>query len=835
MNRALFGKIVLALGMPVVLLILVELVLRLSGVGFPTDFLLLREVDGEAVWTENPFYTYPFFHPPLARDPNAIVVAKQKPPDTLRIVVMGESAAQGDPVPAFGPPRVLQYLLQHHDPDAQIEVVNAGITAINSHILVDMADELNKLQPDVVVLYVGNNEVIGPFGPGTVFAGYLERDGMIRFMRWLNRTRIGGVIRFLAALRAEGRTVHGFDGLAMFVDNPVPHNDPRLTAVYRRYERNLARMIESAHAAGARVLLSTVAVNIADCPPSASISKPTLSPDAQRIWKSHLENGMESAEQEDWAAAHQAFAAAAEIDDQHAETVYWLGISQERIGRHDVARATLRRAMDLDGFRYRADTRQNTIIRSLAERFEEVILVDADAVFEQHPNLGDADLFVDHVHFSFPGTSWLIRQWAEAILALPNLPLQNRQGPPSDLWLQEEMLFIQSAEAEILQKMLDRFERPPFDRQIGNQQRIQHYRQRAAQLTDELRLLPDDEIPQAFQQRMQTYPNDWVFPTQYALHLISFNRFREAHPIAAALVERYPHRRGPRSQMAFLMAREGGADGAADMLIGHAPKLGFFGALELGKVTSSLLQAGAYTEAAAVAQSLAEIVRPIDYRWRIQASAERLGQTAEWHARALLHIDAEEWPQAEAALVTALNQGQNFGESMFWFGVLQTMKGHPREGVAAVQRALQQMNFARAYYHAGLWQAKTGNIPAAQDSFAQAARHAHDDLQIVNSLAWIYGFDERDELRNIPHAIAILERAIDAESEASAYLLDTYSALLSTKGNTAAALTANQRAMDAAREQHKTALYEEIVQRRNQIQDADVRGPMRVNRPLNYF
>ncbi len=835
MNRSLFGKIALAVGMPIALLALAELILRLIGAGFPTDFLVSRHVDGEAVWTENSFYTYPFFHPPLARDPNAIVVAKQKPADVLRIVVMGESAAQGDPVPSFGPPRMLQYVLQHHDPNARIEVINAGITAINSHVLIDMAAEIGKLQPDIVVLYVGNNEVIGPFGPGTVFAGYLERDGMIRFMSWLNRTRIGGLIRFLAALRAEGRTVHGFDGLAMFVDNPVPHNDPRLTAVYRRYERNLERMIESAHAAGARVLLSTVAVNIADCPPSASMSKPTLSPEAERSWRSYLESGMESAEQGDWTAAHQGFAAAAEIDDQHAETVYWLGISQERLGRQDLARATLRRAMDLDGFRYRTDTRQNTIIRSLSERFAEVVLVDADAAFEQHPDLGDADLFVDHVHFSFAGTIWLTRQWTDAILTLPNLPLQDRQGPPSDSWLQEELLFIQSAEAEILQKMLDRFERPPFDRQIGNQQRIQLYRQRAAQLTDELRLLPDDEIPLAFQQRLQSYPNDWVFPTQYALHLIAFNRFREAHPIAAALVDRYPHRRGPRSQMAFLMGREGDADGAAEMLIGHAPKLGFFGALELGNVTAALLQAGAYEEAAAVAQSLADIIRPTDYRWRIQAAAKRLDQTAAWHNRAMAHIDAAEWPQAEAALVTALNQGQNFGESMFWFGVLQAIKGQPREGVAAVQRALQQMNFARAYYHAGLWQAKTGNIPAAQDSFAQAARHAHDDLQIVNSLAWIFGFDERAELLDLPKALALLDRALAFTSEPPARLLDTYSALLARNGDTATALSKNEQAAETARNHDEIELLEEILKRRQQIEDQSVQGWMAANRPINYF
>ena len=75
----------------------------------------------------------------MARAPYPISIPQDKPPDTVRMFVFGESAALGDPQPAFGLPRMLQAMLELRHPGTQFEVVNAAMIAINSHVILPIA------------------------------------------------------------------------------------------------------------------------------------------------------------------------------------------------------------------------------------------------------------------------------------------------------------------------------------------------------------------------------------------------------------------------------------------------------------------------------------------------------------------------------------------------------------------------------------------------------------------------------------------------------------------------------------------------------------------------
>lgn len=48
--------------------------------------------------------------------------------------VLGESAAEGDPDPAFSFARILQVMLRERYPGVRIEVINVAFTAFNSHV-----------------------------------------------------------------------------------------------------------------------------------------------------------------------------------------------------------------------------------------------------------------------------------------------------------------------------------------------------------------------------------------------------------------------------------------------------------------------------------------------------------------------------------------------------------------------------------------------------------------------------------------------------------------------------------------------------------------------------
>ena len=95
------------IGAPLLVFGLLELGLRLAGFGYPTAFLLKSSNHGENTFVQNNQFGWRFFGPRAARLPEPISIPRQKPPDTVRIFVFGESAAYGDPQPRFGLPRML--------------------------------------------------------------------------------------------------------------------------------------------------------------------------------------------------------------------------------------------------------------------------------------------------------------------------------------------------------------------------------------------------------------------------------------------------------------------------------------------------------------------------------------------------------------------------------------------------------------------------------------------------------------------------------------------------------------------------------------------------------
>ncbi|MFM1944086.1 MAG: hypothetical protein RI897_3068, partial [Verrucomicrobiota bacterium] len=149
-------RLAAVLVLPVLALVLAEVGLRLAGYGYDTRFFVESEVGGEARMVTNPKFGYRFFPPKLARTPSPYSFVREKAPGTYRIFVFGESAALGDPQPAYGMGRYLQAFLELRYPEAKFEVIPAAMTAINSHALVDMARECADYDGDLWIIYMGN-------------------------------------------------------------------------------------------------------------------------------------------------------------------------------------------------------------------------------------------------------------------------------------------------------------------------------------------------------------------------------------------------------------------------------------------------------------------------------------------------------------------------------------------------------------------------------------------------------------------------------------------------------------------------------------------------------
>ncbi len=304
---------------PVLFFAVLEAGLRLGGYGYPTS-VLRRSRCRRSLHEQSCSLDGGSFRDALARKPVPCFLSA-KPAGTIRIFVLGSSAAQGVPNPSFSFGRILEVMLRERYPDVKFEVVNAAMTAINSHVALEIARDCAAHQPDLFVVYMGNNEVVGPYGPGTVF------------QQWSPSltTHSGECLGEIDAHRAVAgrRDGYGFgsrkgspttwQGMEMFMGNQVAADDPRLPAVYDNFRQNLIDICGIARRAGAGVILSTVAVNLKDCPPLASQHRSDLSPEELAKWKSLYQAGVELERKEKWPEAIAKYEAAAKIDDRFAE------------------------------------------------------------------------------------------------------------------------------------------------------------------------------------------------------------------------------------------------------------------------------------------------------------------------------------------------------------------------------------------------------------------------------------------------------------------------------------------------------------------------------------
>ncbi|HEY8241261.1 MAG TPA: hypothetical protein VIH35_07440, partial [Kiritimatiellia bacterium] len=210
------SRLLVAVLAPLLFFSALEGALRLAGAGHATSFHLERSVGGAPCRVDNVKFGWRFFNSPrLARKPWPFVLPAHKATNEVRVFVLGESAAMGDPDPAFGFCRILETMLEAQPGGRRFRVINTGMVAINSHVVREIARDVARLEPDVVLVYMGNNEVIGPYGPGSVFSFFSSRLGLIRASLWLKSLRTSQVLAALLRSRADKQA--SWQGMEQFL------------------------------------------------------------------------------------------------------------------------------------------------------------------------------------------------------------------------------------------------------------------------------------------------------------------------------------------------------------------------------------------------------------------------------------------------------------------------------------------------------------------------------------------------------------------------------------------------------------------------------------------
>ena len=544
---------------PLLFFVLLELGLTALGVGKSFDYFHKIDINGRPHFQENPDFADQFYPPSLNIGPLENTFAAARSPDLLRVYVLGESAALGFPHKNHGLDRLLAAQLQAALPSRKIEVINTAMTSVNSHVIYAVAQSIPENSADFAVILMGNNEVVGPYGPGTFNQTFLANVTLIRGIQALKRTRTWQALNnLIAQVRpSDAQQELKWEGMQMFTRHSVPPDDPRMESVYDNYEDNLAGIIETLQDKGMHVVLSSVPVNLRHSAPFLSIHGRELSTDQRNQWRESTRQGAQSADLGDWGEAIAHFQAASAIDPGHADTHFRLASAFENAGQFQQARTHYQRALDLDALRFRTDTRINQIIQRVAtsNSNDALSFADSAAAFEQasQPFQPGWNLLLEHVHYDFAGTNIIATEVARSIVSnlhgaeayqpLPGAEVARRVGFPN---------FDTIEEIRNLQGMIGH---PPFPGQ-SNYVELQRFLEDKLQST-----IKEVGSSMAVMQRRREVTDSGLADWKVHFELAVLNqRLRNTEAMYFHLnqiLALYPHNRESYMKLAEVMSRDG--------------------------------------------------------------------------------------------------------------------------------------------------------------------------------------------------------------------------------------------------------------------------------------
>lgn len=516
-RRALFWALMPAV--PFAVFASLELALRLGGFGYPASLFIARKVHGRRTLYVNRRFGRRFFPASIARRPLMAAIESPKPEGTYRVFVLGGSAAMGDPAPEYSFGRMLERMLRARHPGRRVEVVGTAFTAVNSHVVRVVADECARLEPDLFIVLMGNNEIIGPYGPGTVFGTGSPSLPVIRAGIMARASKTGQLAQAaLARLGAGPDAPKVWRGTGMFLKKKLAADDPRLKKVYADFQANLEAVIRAAKRAGARVIICTVPVNLRDSPPFASAAG-------------------------------------------GAESRYLRGRNLLEEGRHEAARRELSLARDLDLLRFRTDSRLNEIIRETASGREAdgVLLFDAVRLASKdRPGGPGNELFHDHVHLNFAGNRLIAHGLLGAVESLPPWTGSRAAGEPlSEGALAESLAFTAWDRYRVAKLMSARMSKAPFTDRLGHTERQKLRRAELERLSEAASKAGLSEAAGAYSKALAGNPDDWMLRLDLAKVLEALGDPAGVVEQTQRIAATFPFEARPLAEHAAALARAG--------------------------------------------------------------------------------------------------------------------------------------------------------------------------------------------------------------------------------------------------------------------------------------
>jgi len=434
-KQILFSMIMIII--PIIFLIGLELILRAFNYGNNVDLIIKRKIDNETYCYVNKKVARRFFSYQDSGVPDAklSVFPEKKEGNAYRIFCMGGSTTAGFPYQFNATfPSLVKDRLDNLFPDKEIEVINMGISAINSYSVLDFTKELVKYDPDLFLIYMGHNEFYGALGVGStqqigqnrswvLFYMKLQKSKTFQmlhdFVSWLKRS-----VSDHSATQNRNRTLMQ----QVVKDQVIELNSKEYDIAKGYFKENLREIVQIAKKRNARVILSTLVSNLSDQEPFSHYFSELTTDFQKEEWNEVYKQGIQYESQQKFGDALKAYRTAALIDKKPPVLHFRRGKCLQALRQIDPAKSEFKLAKDHDAIRFRASEEFNEIIREIAYT-EAVPVIDMEKIFEPYCRdfiLGRA-LFTDHLHPNFPGYFWMAKGFVDAMS-------QNDILVPKDEW-----------------------------------------------------------------------------------------------------------------------------------------------------------------------------------------------------------------------------------------------------------------------------------------------------------------------------------------------------------------------------------------------------------------
>jgi tetratricopeptide (TPR) repeat protein len=311
--------------------------------------------------------------------------------------------------------------LENVYPELNFEIINLGLTAVNSFTVKDLLEEAIKYQPDLFIIYTGHNEFYGAFGVGS-----LESSGgkfLINISLKLEKYRtfllLKDLINFITNLFSSQDIKNESATLmeVMAKERSILYHGSLYEECKSNFKQNIEDCLKTATKNNIPVILSNLVSNLRDQYPFTSAFSPTLNENDRNLLKKSFNEGGRLQNENKIKESISFYRQALQIDSMPAEVHYQLAKALEDNNDSLRAREQYMIAKDFDGLRFRSTQEFNDIIYYLSKDWNSyfVNMEDSLSKYSLHNIIGN-ELILEHLHPNLKGYFLMAKVFANYII-----------------------------------------------------------------------------------------------------------------------------------------------------------------------------------------------------------------------------------------------------------------------------------------------------------------------------------------------------------------------------------------------------------------------------------